>query len=217
MQLKTKISSLMLLVGSVFSMQVLAVAPSFYAGLMTGPATNSGGSVPVQVAGSPTTVQATANSRQFGTRIYIGEKFSRNIGLESGFTYFTDIKYNTGSATACSSPEARIRDLDLVGVGSIPFGGAFTAFGKVGAALVYVSSDGSLNPQLANDCGGSEYTTNVKPTFAAGLSYDLNKSWVVDVSWTRLVVSSFVNHVDLFALGLSYHFVDIECGKFFCS
>lgn len=207
----------MLLAGSVFSMHALAVEPSFYAGLMTGLANNSGSSVPVQVAGSPTTVQATSNSRQYGTRFYIGEKFTRNLGLESGLTYFTDIKYDTGSATACSSPEARIRDFDVVGVGSIPFGGAFTAFGKVGAALVYVSSDPSLNPQLANDCGSSEYTTNVKPTFAAGLSYDLNKNWVVDFSWTRLVVSSFVNHVDLFALGLSYHFVDIECGKFFCS
>ena len=46
-----------------------AVAPGFYMGLMTGPATNNGGEQQAQVQGSATTTTATPKSTQIGTRI----------------------------------------------------------------------------------------------------------------------------------------------------
>ncbi len=206
-----------LLAITVMSLDAAAVEPSLYMGAMGGVATNSGGHHLVQMEGPPVfEAPARPSATQFGTRIFLGGKFNRYVGLESGITFFSKIRYSTSAGNPCSSIDARVNDFDLVGVGSIPLGHNFTAFAKGGAALVYVTSSNAMNPVLTQTCGNSEYTTNVNPTFALGLSYDLNKSWVVDASWTRLQVESIVNHVDLFALGISFHFVDVYCGKWFC-
>jgi hypothetical protein len=192
-----------------------AVDSGLYLGLMAGSATNAAHHQAAQLQGVPATVSASPNASQFGSRIYLGNKFNQYAGLEAGFSYFSPIKYHA-SSTLCSTPEAQVRDFDVVGVGTLPIGRSFSAFGKAGIAFSYVTSTSSLNPNLADSCGGSAYTTSLKPAFALGASYDLNKSWVADVSWTRLVVGHMVNRVDFYALGLTYHFVDVSCGPFFC-
>ncbi|HEU5281839.1 MAG TPA: outer membrane beta-barrel protein [Gammaproteobacteria bacterium] len=196
-----------------------AVLPGFYMGLMLGPSTNNGNEVQAQTTSTPpSTVTATPTSQQFGTRLYMGYKASQNWGAEGGLTYYSGITYDAGDASTCSSPNIRIRDFDIVMRGSYTFQNTgIEVFGKAGPALTYMSTSGCLNPQLDQECGKTTYSTQVKPTVSAGVSYDLTQNWVVDASWNRLFAASPVSSVDMYALGISYHFVDTYCGQFLCA
>lgn len=193
-----------------------AVAPGFYMGIMGGPATNDGGTQYVQPATGTTTIPATPKSSQFGSRLYMGYKINQYGGMEGGLTYFSGINYDTGDVPACSGVKVRVRDIDFVGKGSIPIGNSFEAFGKAGVGLVYVTTSSPMNPDFSSTCGNSNYSNKFKPVVSIGANYTLTQNWVAEASWTRIMVSSAVSNVDLYALGISYHFVETYCGQFIC-
>lgn len=199
---------------------VYAVAPGFYMGLSTGPATNGGGTEQVQAesngSGVTTTTPATPSSSQWGTRVYIGNKFGKYASVEGGLDYVPGIEYNTKNVQTCSGASVRVRAFDVMGKGEFGLG-SFSAFGKAGAAIVYQSASGAFNPGDNGTCGKSTYTNQIKPVFAAGVSYDLSQNWVADLSWTRLMTGGIPGNVDMFGLGISYHFVDVYCGQFLCN
>lgn len=199
------------------SLSALAVGPGFYMGLMMGPATNTGSNVQAQLAGSATTTTITPKSTQFGSRVYMGYKMNQYAGMEGGLTYFSGVQYDSGTANLCSGSTVRVRDFDLLGRGSFTFGNGFEVFGKAGMAATYLTTPSAMNPNLGAACGQSNYSTRIKPTIAAGASYDLSQNWVADVSWNRLMVGNPVNNMDLYAIGISYHFVDVYCGQFLCA
>lgn len=195
---------------------VLAVDPGLYLGLMGGVAENAANRENVQAANSPTTFPASPDSTQRAGRLFIGEKFTRYFSLEAGVTAYSQIKYSTGTFTPCSEPVTRVTTIDLVGVGTLPLKHGFSLFGKLGGAFLYISNESSLHPNLASDCGDCVYTSTVKPTLSLGGSYDINNHWVADLSWTRTAANGMLNHLNFYALGLSYHFTDITCGPFMC-
>lgn len=204
--------------GATLATNAFAVLPGFYMGLMLGPATNNGSNVQAQVLSTPpSTTEVTPQSQQFGSRIYMGYKSSQYFGAEGGFTYYSGIKYDAGDANTCSTPLVRVRDLDVMGRGSIPFGPGFEGFAKAGAAVVYMTTSGCLNTDLSQQCGRTSYSNQVKPVASAGLSYDMTQNWVIDASWTRLFTGGVIGSMDMYALGLSYHFVDTYCGQFLCA
>lgn len=208
-----------LVCASLLTSNAFAVLPGFYMGLMLGPANNNGNPVQAQVISTPpSTVEATPKSQQFGTRLYMGYKASQNWGGEGGFTEYSGIKYDAGDANTCSSPTVRIRDFDIVVRGSYTFANTgFEAFAKAGPAFTYMSTSGCLNPQLNQECGKTTYTTQVKPTASVGVSYDMTQNWVIDASWNRLFAGAPISSMDMYALGISYHFVDTYCGQFLCA
>ncbi len=194
-----------------------ATLPGFYMGLMLGPSKNNSSNAQVQALTTPpSTVEAKPATQQFGSRIYMGYKASQNFGAELGLAYFSGIKYDTGDANTCSTPNIRVRDFDFLGVASYPITRSFDVYGKAGAAMTYMTTSGCFNVDLGQECGKSTYTTQVKPAFSAGVSYDMSQNWVVDASWNRVMVPSPVNSMDMYALGISYHFVDMYCGQFLC-
>lgn len=203
---------------SILSANAYAVLPGFYMGLMLGPTNNSGNDVQVQTLSTPpTTVTATPQSQQFGTRLYMGYKSTPYFGAEGGLTYYSGIGYDAGNANTCSNPNIRIRDFEVLLRGSYPIkDSGFEVFAKAGPALVYMTKSGCMNPDFTQECGKSTYTTQVKPSAAVGLSYNMNQNWVVDASWNRLFAPSPVSTMDWYALGISYHFVDTYCGQFLC-
>lgn len=192
-----------------------AVAPGFYLGLMGGPATNSGGTQQAQVQGSATTTPVTPKSKQFGSRLFMGYKINQYADIEGGLDYFSSVSYDTKSVETCSGATVRVRGLDVMGKGEVPVG-AFSLYGKAGAALIYQSASGALTPDLSSECGRTTYSNKFVPTVAIGAGYDLSQNWVADISLTRLMVGNQLSNVDLFALGISYHFVDVYCGQFLC-
>ncbi|RDI39205.1 outer membrane beta-barrel protein [Aquicella lusitana] len=199
-----------------FALQAYAVAPGFYTGLMLGSASANGGTQQAQTDTTPpTTTPATPKSTQFGGRIFIGYKINQYAGVEGGLTYFSDIKYDTKDVDTCNTPKVGVRDFDIVGKGSFGLG-SFEIFGKAGAAVVYERTSGALNPDLTRECGLSTNEVKFRPTVSAGASYDLSQNWVADISWNRVMVGGAISSIDFYALGISYHFVDIYCGQFLC-
>lgn len=194
---------------------VYAVDPGFYLGLMAGPATNDGSTTQAQVEGSAETTTATPKSSQFGSRIYMGYDINKYAGVEAGLTYFSTVKYDTKDVDVCSTPNASVRDFDAVAKAMLPLG-KFSAFGKAGVAITYTNTSGALNPDLSKTCGENTYETGYRATYSLGVSYDLSQNWVADLSWTRVAVGGVINNMDLYAIGFSYHFVNIYCGQFLC-
>ena len=200
------------------SSSVFAVAPGFYIGAMMGPATNNGGIQPAQVTPT-TTTPASPRSTQFGTRVFMGNKIGNYAAVEGGLTYFSSVNYNTYGVQTCSGTTARVRDFDVVAKGIFPITNAFDVFGKAGAALVYQTTSGGLNPVSSGTsgvCGQTQYKNNIRPTFSIGASYGINQNWVTDFSINRTNVGGILSNVTLYAIGISYHFVDIYCGQFLC-
>jgi opacity protein-like surface antigen len=196
-----------------------AVAPGFYIGLMTGPAGNTSGSEQVLAQDLTTILTANPQSRQYGTRFLLGYKINRYAGIESGiFTFFSSVNYNTPDNTkACGGLSTRTRMFDVVAKGMLPLGDYFDVFGKAGAAVTYISTSGGLRSSVDNGCGKSNHDIKIRPALAVGASYNLSQSWVVDLSWTRFMVGGIINSMNLYALGISYHFVDQYCGQFLCN
>lgn len=138
--------------------------------------------------------------------------------------------------TAAAGTTARVRLIDLLAKIDYSYNDTIGVFAKAGIAAAYVTVPGALQPttihysqatypnagainsnqvQLIRS-GSNKYLTKLAPAFAIGASYDLNQSWQMDISWTRYFVGSQINNMNLYALGLSYHFVDVYCGSFLC-
>lgn len=193
-----------------------AIEPGFYLGLMAGPSTNAASNEQVQLAGVPATTSAHPNHTQFAGRAFLGGKFNKYFGLETGVTAYSAINYHINGGTPCSDTNVRVTTVDLLGVGTLPMKHGFSAYGKLGGSFLYISSSADLHPNLANACGESTYNATFKPAAGLGVSYDINKNWVADLSWTRYAANGMINHLDFFALGFSWHFTDVTCGPFMC-
>lgn len=211
------------------SLNVYAVAPGFYMGIMGGPATNNGKTEQVQVLPAPTALSPQANtapadpkSTQFGSRFFLGYKFNQYASFEGGFVYFSGINYilKTNQQPA-GGTTARVRGIDVVGKVDYSIPNSFGIFGKAGVGEMYITTPGGLNvtnysSTSSKTTGSNTYSSKVAPVLGVGVSYDFNQNWVMDASWTRYFVGSPVNNMDLFGLALSYHFVDKYCGQFLC-
>jgi hypothetical protein len=201
---------------------VFAVAPGFYMGLMGGLASNTSSPRSVLAEDLTTTLTANPRSNQYGARLFLGYKMNRYAGVEAGlFTFFTPVNYTVPDNTQpCSGLNTRTGAVDVVGKGTLPFSFAdysFDIFGKAGAALTYVTTSKGLNSSPSRGCGKKNYEGRIRPALTIGASYDLSQSWVADLSWTRLMTGGIAKNMDLYALGISYHFVDQYCGQFLCN
>ncbi len=235
------LSGLIMAAGGAFCLDAAAISPGFYMGLMMGPATNGGKTATVQVQPLPTSTNTRANtstanpkSSQFGSRFFLGYKFNQYAGFEGGFSYFSGINYimTNKALTPAGGTTGRVRSIDMMGKLDYSYSNTIGIFGKFGVAAVYTTTPGALNVtnwqqvktskpnqpvtyKIINS-GSNTYQTKLAPVFAVGASYDLNQNWQMDFSLTREFVGSSLSHMDLYALGLSYHFVDVYCGQFLC-
>jgi hypothetical protein len=193
-----------------------AVAPGFYLGLMTGPATNSGGTQYAQMF-SPSNglTPAYPKSTQWGTRLYMGNKLNQFVSIEGGLDYFTGVQYDTKNVATCSGTQVRIRGFDVVGKVDYTLA-SINLFAKAGPSILYQTLSGDLNADLAAPCGKSVYTTKIRPTIAIGASYEMNQNWLADFTLTRFMTGGPVANADMYTIGFTYHFVNIYCGQFLC-
>ena len=204
-----------------YSIDVFAMGPGMYWGLGLGPANNHASDQQAQTLNSATTVTASPKSQQFGSRFFIGYMPVPYAGFELGSTFFSNISYVTSqNAILCGSTDVRIRSLELVGKGVYPFKNrlsAFNAFGKIGAALVYQTDGGALNPTGTTACGKSTYITKYTPTADIGVGYDITQNWATDFTIHYVQTSGKVSAMTMYGLELSYHFADTFCGQFLCN
>ncbi len=184
---------------------------------------------------------ANPQSTQFGSRLFLGYKFNHYAGFEMGFTYFSGIQYKFAdkTLTPAAGTTGRVRGIDFVGKLDYSYNNTIGVFAKGGVTALYTTTPGALNvtnfkdltdysPSAVNpktglpnynyiNSGSNTYAVKLAPTFAVGASYDLDQSWQLDASWTRYFAGGSLKGMDLYALGLSYHFVDVYCGQFLCA
>ena len=208
---------LIILFASFFTLTAYATDPGFYMGVSAGPARNTGKAVNAQAEfPPPDTISVTPSTNQFGARVYMGYKANPYAGFESGFTYFSTIDYkNNSGLPTCGGTTATVRDIDFLGRASLPIR-SVEVFGKAGAALTFLTTSKGLNSGSNGQCGETNRDLKVVPEFSIGASYDLSQNWVVDFSYSRLMVGSLVNNMNFYGLGFSYHFVNKYCGQFLC-
>lgn len=202
--------------------------------------------LPTEAFPKANTVQGNPKSMQFGFRAYIGYKFNRYAGFEFGLDDFSTIKYTLGKVVysnpnnpitdpvkAVAGTNYKVRGIDIVGKLDYSFKDAINIFGKLGVAGIYTTTPGGLNVQNYHtvttkkrstqkttvtvvNSGSNTYASKFVPTFTVGAGYDFNQNWVMDLSAMTLLVGGNVKSVSMYALGLSYHFVDKYCGQFLC-
>lgn len=203
-----------------------AIGNGFYIGLMMGPATNNAPSLkalkfPAPPPSSPPiTTIADPRKQQFGSRIFIGNKFNTYAAVEGGVTFISSIKYDSHGVATTGSLDQRVRDLDIVAKGIFPIGESFDIYAKGGIAVTYLTSGGSFNPVYNPNTNtyrtANDYKQKYSPTVSVGASYAINQSWVTDVSYNTLQIGNNVGTITFYSIGLSYHFTDKYCGQFLC-
>lgn len=152
------------------------------------------------------------SKKGFGTRVFWGYQFINYLGLEGGFAYFTPATYNIQDG---NSPEWRVEVVDILGKGVLPLYWGINFFVKAGAAIAAYKQGGLLAPNPTSSHDGANGIT-VRPEFGVGIDYAFTPNWHVDLSATQITKGSQVPKISYYAIGLSYHAVDIYCGQFLC-
>jgi len=214
------------IIAAAFFTETYAMGNGFYMGLGVGPANNGGGVELVQDNQTifiNKVVPVHPRSTQVATSIFFGNQFSPYAAFELGFDFFSKIKYDTNNVPTCGEDSRRVRAVDAVMKGILPVW-YLSVFAKVGVAMTYVTASGGFNPEVIFptptmppfiNCAG-EHTNKFSGVFGIGASYDLNQSWLIDVTYTTIQVSGPIGNVSSLMIGLSYHFTDKYCGQFLC-
>tara|TARA_R110000868_G_scaffold213004_1_gene462900 strand:+ start:2553 stop:3194 length:642 start_codon:yes stop_codon:yes gene_type:complete len=213
MNIKFKFAQIALLVLTTsLSLSSAAAEPGFLVGLMLGPGRTA-------KPKDDTTTTSTNSRSQIGARLYIGYQFNNYTGIESGLTYFSTVNKqdSEGDEPKPSGNKSR-GSFDITAKGMVPMTPYFDLFGKLGMAATNSSKTGAINSNIDGTCNQTIGNVTFCPTASIGLSYNINQSVVADLSANRIIFSgsSSVKYQDFYAIGISYHIVDVYCGQFLC-
>lgn len=207
-----------------------AMGNGFYLGLMAGPANNGSGELEAQaqsLPGKDCTVEycpitVSPNLQQFGTRIFLGNQINKYAAFEGSFDFFSTVRYDSHGVATLGEASQRVRSVDVLVKGILPLQ-YFSVFGKVGAAMTYLTTGGSINPETTkNELGNDVITTSntyknkFSMVYALGASYDINQNWLIEFDYQTIAVGGSLGSMTLYGIGLSYHFTDKYCGQFLC-
>jgi len=154
-------------------------------------------------------VTVSCDDTDTGWKIFGGYQINRNFGVELGYADFGE---NTASGVISGvavNATAEMTAWDLVGVASIPFGGRFAAYGKLGfyRGDVEVRATASV-PGFSATAQADDQNTDV--TFGFGLKLDISRNLAVRAEWQRYnnVGGSDTGEsdIDLLSIGLLYRF-----------
>ncbi|MES2218271.1 MAG: outer membrane beta-barrel protein [Pseudomonadota bacterium] len=171
--------------------------------------------------GDPPTLDISPSTTGIGERLFFGYHINPYAGLEFGFEHYGNATYKlpNGFEVSCNDPSIRENGFDMEGVASLPLvKSGFSVFAKLGMAVMYAGSSGSLEGDKTLDpCGsGTSSKAAARPLYGVGVSYDLTQNWVTDISFTRVNGGGNIQTADMIALSFSYHIVDEYCGQFLC-
>jgi opacity protein-like surface antigen len=140
-----------------------------------------------------------------------------------GFDFFSTVRYDSRDVPTLGEVSSRVRAVDGVIKGILPLQ-YFSVFVKGGVAMTYLTTSGALKPVYnpnpppgePNVKSSNSYTNKFSGVYGLGATYDINQSWVADLTYTTIQVSGNLGTVSAFTLGISYHFTDKYCGQFLC-
>lgn len=205
---------LLLLLLASLAASAYAVSPGFYMGLDLGGMRNSASNQTVTISpyygGPAVNVSGSPQTTSFDVRTFIGYKGTPYIGGEFGLSYMTPISYSLPVKTTTTA-QTGIATGDLVVIAYLSLC-SLDIFAKGGAAIIYQGTSRSIRPALNK----SKFQTYVRPTFSLGASYDLSQNWVFEATYNRITNVNYFGNVNIYLIGISYHFVNRYCGQFLC-
>src|SRR3990167_706565 len=207
-----------LAIGFSMTTAVYATVVGFYMGAQGGQSNLHNIQRPMEVGTTTGSTMSIENVSPTNTgaagRFFAGYTMNSYAALEGGFTHYAPSTY-TPSAANATPPSTTIRENGFDAVGKAMYSFAnLGVFLKAGAAFIQSSLGGSFS--AAASSGNTGTTIYIRPTAAAGISYDITPNWVVDLSYSTVFASGDFQQIDFIALGISYHFVDKYCGQFLC-
>ncbi len=157
----------------------------------------------------------------------VGYQFTRYLALEAGWSYIPTASYNRSrtvtlpvAQTTFTLPQGLQVDINsglayIAAKGSVPIFDKLDAFGKLGAAYVYNSSNVNVPASLVNS--PTVYTTDHSnfwnPLFGFGLQYAPLNNWSMNVQYdyvpgyNEASASHFITPaIQLVTFGLGYKF-----------
>ena len=154
--------------------------------------------------------------------MFFGYDINPYAGMEFGFAHYGPATYKIPSAymVSCNNPSIRQNGFDMEGKGMLPLSkSGFSFYAKLGMAVVYAGSSGSLESNGANSgpcSSGTSSKAAARPLYGLGASYDFNQNWQSDLGWTHINGGGNVQTADFIAVSFSYHLTDTYCGQFLC-
>jgi OmpA-OmpF porin, OOP family len=142
-------------------------------------------------------------------KAFAGYQFTRYIGIEGGYVDMGKITADGVTGGVFVDANAKVRGVELVGVGTYPINDKFAVYGKLGAirSRVSVSATGVV-PGFASTVSQSSRSTDF--TFGVGARYFLTPNLGARVEWQRYqnVGNSSIgtDDIDVLSLGLLYAF-----------
>lgn len=150
-----------------------------------------------------TTGATRADTKDKAGKLFVGATFTPHLGIEASLY---DLGRASGSVdvpgVGTVDASARVRGIGVAGTLSAPVG-PVSVFGKIGIAHVRARVAASVATGLPATEGSWQ------PTLGAGLSYAIDRQWVVRGEWERVQArfpGGEKDPVDLLSVGLSYRF-----------
>lgn len=159
--------------------------------------------------------QASANQKTgTGVRLFMGGQFNPHAAFEVGYNSYGSAAYDVTAASG-NRPAVRVYGLDAGFRLMWPlFSSGLSVFVTPAVAVAHASRSGSLTLTQGGSRVGTE--TSFRPQLGAGVSYELNQRWVLQLAFSHLYGSGNLPSTNLLSLGISWHMVDEKCGQFLC-
>lgn len=143
-------------------------------------------------------------------RPYVGYQFNQYLGVETGYTFFSDNTYHIDAWGMTFDKKISTEQWDVLLKAGMPFGNSgFRGDVKVGAADVmpdvrWSGDTGSWNDTWRHNKNDDRWDVAA----GAGVSYFLNKNVAVDLSYLHAFGSNgnCSPDTDFVAVGVSYYF-----------
>lgn len=168
------------------------------------------------------TVSLTANKTNGAAgRIFAGYSFNKYLAAEFGYLYagktstigadLTTIDFDNKTIDVLHADLGKVRTqaFDLVGKVKAPIADTgLGVYAKLGAGYLMMKGQDNFSVYKSN---------KVDLVYGAGVSYDFNENWAMDVSWTRYNsgntkvanLDAWQPNVDFYALGVTYKFAGV--------
>lgn len=189
--------------------------PQMYVGIQGGYAdTNFSNSTMVATPenGSVTISSASIKNHVFAGRGYAGYQFNDYVAVEAGYLRPRNTRYTQINGGSVPNGDISEFSWDLSGKVFLPMAAYIhlSPYFKIGASYIDAASHGGITRNGASDFGYS-----LHPLLGGGIGYDIIQNVTMDLSWTTITQrNSDLPRIDMFFLGLTYHFSfeDVKSG-----
>ncbi len=151
---------------------------------------------------------AGGSANKTGIGLAFGQSLDENWGYEVGYLNFGKVSetYTDPGSGDTASGSLRSQAVYATGVGKLPFNDVFSAYGKLGIAVINSKATGSITSEAFTG-SGTENETKANLMVGVGLAYDFTKELAATLEYNYFgkVLHNEIK-LDTFTVGLKYGF-----------